>query len=82
MLQLMKRMSRYASVKKACLSSKVDSFLSGSNSVYVEQMYHAWKTDKSSVHLSWASYFSNLDEGVDPKAVYYFSSPLCFLMQL
>jgi hypothetical protein len=27
------------------LSSKIDSFLSGSNSVYVEQMYSAWSQD-------------------------------------
>ena len=26
-------------------STKVDSFLSGANSVYVEQMYDAWQTD-------------------------------------
>ena len=47
------------------LSSKVDSFLSGSSSVYVEQMYDAWRTDPKSVHASWAAYFSNLDAGID-----------------
>jgi 2-oxoglutarate dehydrogenase E1 component len=52
------------------LSTKVDSFLSGSNSVYVEQMYDAWKRDPSSVHLSWQAYFSNLDVGVDPSAAF------------
>ena len=28
-------------------SNKVDSFLSGSNSVYVDQMYSSWKRDPS-----------------------------------
>lgn len=42
---------------------KVDSFLSGTNSVYVEQMYAAWQQDPKSVHVSWSAYFSNLDAG-------------------
>lgn len=46
-------------------STKIDSFLSGSNSVYVEQMYDAWRTDPKSVHTSWSAYFQNLDAGVD-----------------
>jgi 2-oxoglutarate dehydrogenase E1 component len=49
-------------------STKIDSFLNGSNSVYVEQMYDSWKTDPKSVHISWASYFQNLDAGVDIEA--------------
>jgi hypothetical protein len=31
----------------AFLSSKVDNFLSGSNAVYVDQMFDAWKKDPS-----------------------------------
>eukprot|EP01036_Dinobryon_divergens_P028687 gene28687-37675_t len=31
-------------------------------------MYDAWKTDPSSVHVSWASYFSNIENGVDSEA--------------
>eukprot|EP00601_Ochromonadales_sp_CCMP2298_P007503 CAMPEP_0173198280 /NCGR_PEP_ID=MMETSP1141-20130122/16605_1 /TAXON_ID=483371 /ORGANISM="non described non described, Strain CCMP2298" /LENGTH=1024 /DNA_ID=CAMNT_0014123067 /DNA_START=103 /DNA_END=3177 /DNA_ORIENTATION=- len=45
-------------------STKIDSFLSGSNSVYVEQMYDSWLQDPKSVHISWAAYFANLDAGV------------------
>jgi 2-oxoglutarate dehydrogenase E1 component len=45
------------------MSSKVDSFLSGSNAVYVEQMYDAWRNDAKSVHPSWAAYFSNVEAG-------------------
>ena len=35
-----------------------ESFLSGSSGAYVEDMYEAWAHDPSSVHASWASYFS------------------------
>eukprot|EP01038_Epipyxis_sp_PR26KG_P007056 gene7056-9631_t len=45
------------------MSTKSDSFLSGSSSVYVEQMYDAWLNDPKSVHASWAAYFSNLEQG-------------------
>lgn len=48
-------------------STSFDSFLSGSNSVYVEQMYAAWRTDPTSVHASWAAYFSNVDVGLSAK---------------
>ena len=51
-------------------STKSDSFLSGSNSIYVEQMYDAWKRDPSQVHLSWQNYFGNIDNGVDPVAAF------------
>jgi 2-oxoglutarate dehydrogenase E1 component len=46
-------------------STKVDSFLGGSNSVYVEQMYAAWSKDPASVHTSWHSYFSNVESGLE-----------------
>ena len=51
-------------------STKSDSFLSGSNSIYVEQMYDAWKRDPTQVHLSWQTYFGNLDNGVDPVSAF------------
>lgn len=50
-------------VRKQFLSTKIDSFLNGTNSVYVEQMYEAWLKDPKSVHVSWASYFANVDSG-------------------
>jgi 2-oxoglutarate dehydrogenase E1 component len=40
-----------------------ESFLSGSNSVYVEQMYENYKMDPNSVHKSWRSYFENIQNG-------------------
>jgi len=48
-------------------STKVDSFLSGSNSIYVEQMYESWCRDPDSVHNSWSSYFSNVEMGLEPE---------------
>lgn len=39
------------------------SFLSGSNSVYVDSMYECWKNDPSSVHASWNAYFTNIAAG-------------------
>ncbi len=41
-----------------------DSFLGGSNSVYLEQMYELWTKDKNSVHPSWNAYFTNLSNGL------------------
>ncbi len=43
-----------------------ESFLNGSSSVYVEQMYDHWKRDPSSVHSSWDSFFRNVDSGLGP----------------
>lgn len=40
-------------------------FLTGTNSVYMEQMHEQWKRDSASVHTSWDSYFSNLESGMD-----------------
>jgi 2-oxoglutarate dehydrogenase E1 component len=41
-----------------------DSFLGGSNSVYLEQMYELWTKDKNSVHPSWNAYFTNITNGL------------------
>jgi 2-oxoglutarate dehydrogenase E1 component len=48
----------------ALFSTKAESFLAGSNSVYVDQMYSAWKQDPKSVHASWAAFFTNQDAGL------------------
>ena len=34
-----------------------ESFLSGSNSAYVDEMFDAWSRDPASVHASWDAYF-------------------------
>ncbi|KAF7716889.1 2-oxoglutarate dehydrogenase, E1 component family protein [Penicillium ucsense] len=43
-----------------------DSFLQGSTANYVDEMYLAWKRDPSSVHISWQTYFKNMEEGHMP----------------
>lgn len=45
-----------------------DSFLSGSAGIYTEQMYDLWRKDPKSVHASWATYFQNLESGLDSPA--------------
>lgn len=47
-----------------------DNFVSGSSSIYVEDMYHQWTKDPSSVHPSWDSYFSSLSKGLKPSQAY------------
>ena len=45
-----------------CRSSS-DLFLTGANSIYIEQMYDRWKADPTSIHVSWQAYFSNFEVG-------------------
>ncbi|XP_060560261.1 2-oxoglutarate dehydrogenase complex component E1-like isoform X4 [Ruditapes philippinarum] len=45
-------------------------FLSGSSSVYVEEMYNAWQTDPNSVHKSWDAYFRQISQGAPPGTAY------------
>ena len=54
---------RYYS-KEVPLKTISESFISGSNINYVEEMYRSWRNDKSSVHKSWDVYFTNVDSGV------------------
>eukprot|EP01134_Creolimax_fragrantissima_P007928 CFRG7928T1 len=51
-------------------SSKAESFLNGSNSIYMDEMYSAWKEDANSVHKSWDAYFKGIDSGVDMSAAF------------
>lgn len=44
-------------------SSAPDVFLQSTNANYIDEMYDAWKQDPSSVHVSWQSYFKNMDAG-------------------
>lgn len=43
-----------------------DSFLQGNTANYIDEMYMAWKKDPSSVHISWQTYFRNMEEGNMP----------------
>jgi 2-oxoglutarate dehydrogenase E1 component len=40
-----------------------ESFLTGTTSVYAEQMHEQYSHDPTSVHASWRTYFDNLDQG-------------------
>ena len=43
-----------------------ESFLNGNSAPYIDDMYHAWKEDPKSVHVSWQSVFSKMDAGALP----------------
>lgn len=45
-------------------------FLSGTSSIYIEEMYHAWLENPSSVHKSWDTFFSSVHAGLQPGAAY------------
>ena len=57
-----------ARVLRAMSASPTTSFLSGTNSVYIEEMHHAWQHDPASVHRSWDIYFRQIEAGVEPAA--------------
>ena len=46
--------------KKPEIQAFNESFLSGTNSAYIEQIFDNWILDKSSVHSSWDAYFTNV----------------------
>lgn len=54
----------FLSSKRFISGSGSRQHLDGTSSVYVEQMHRAWLQDPASVHVSWASYFKNLQDGV------------------
>lgn len=57
---------KYLQQKKTFTSGiTTDSFMNGVSAVYIEQMFKLWNDDKKSVHSSWDSYFTNLQNGVD-----------------
>jgi 2-oxoglutarate dehydrogenase E1 component len=47
-----------------------DSFNNGTNAVYVDRMFAAWKADPQSVHQSWQAYFANMESGVGSPQAY------------
>jgi hypothetical protein len=42
----------------------VESFASGSNTIYIEHLYSMWLSDPVSVDISWQNYFRNVDSGL------------------
>src|SRR5271154_3808978 len=49
-----------------CFQDPNDSFLQGNTANYIDEMYMSWKKDPSSVHISWQSYFRNMEDGSVP----------------
>jgi predicted secreted Zn-dependent protease len=43
-----------------------ESFVQGSNSVYMEEMYNSWLQNPASVHKSWDVFFRGVTAGVPP----------------
>jgi hypothetical protein len=43
---------------------KQETFLTGTSSLYAEQLYEQYLVDPTSVHESWQKYFQNIDGGV------------------
>ncbi|KAJ5606196.1 hypothetical protein N7510_008977 [Penicillium lagena] len=61
--------ARYYAVSAEETSKGVDpndSFLQGNTANYIDEMYLAWKKDPSAVHISWQTYFKNMEEGNMP----------------
>jgi 2-oxoglutarate dehydrogenase E1 component len=51
------------------LSKLKDGFLDGTSSTYLEELEERFRDDPSSVDKTWASFFNNLERGVNPEAV-------------
>lgn len=56
--------------KKPEIQAFNESFLSGSNSAFIEQTFENWLKDKSSVHPSWDAYFTNVLRGYEPEETF------------
>jgi len=59
-----------AIIPQRSFSDVSSSFLSGSNSVYVDSMYDSWKSDPTSVHSSWNAYFASMAAGGDASSAF------------
>ncbi|KAL8435371.1 hypothetical protein ACSSS7_002559 [Eimeria intestinalis] len=68
--------SSSASAASAISDAAVDGFLSGTAASYAEQMFVAWRRDPTSVHASWAAYFTNIENGLSPALAFSPPPPL------
>lgn len=58
-----KLFSSFISIRKCFRNYSEASFLSGTSSAYIEDMYNAWLKDPNSVHVSWDSFFRHSTAG-------------------
>ena len=56
--------------RKYVTKAAQEPFLNGNSSVYVEEMYLAWKQDPNSVHKSWDAFFKASAAGLQPGLAY------------
>eukprot|EP00058_Branchiostoma_floridae_P000502 XP_002585990.1 hypothetical protein BRAFLDRAFT_110244 [Branchiostoma floridae] len=61
-------------------SVQQESFLNGSSSNYVEEMYLAWLDNPKSVHKSWDVFFRNAQRGAAPGEAYQSPPPMAAMM--
>jgi 2-oxoglutarate dehydrogenase complex dehydrogenase (E1) component-like enzyme len=47
-----------------------ESFLSGTASVYIEQLYEEWRENPKNVLPEWDAYFQNVNEGLKAEDVF------------
>lgn len=64
----------FVSNRKYVTKAAQEPFLNGNSSIYVEEMYLAWKKDPSLVHKSWDAFFKASAAGLEPGLAY--QSPL------
>ncbi|EJS43355.1 kgd1p [Saccharomyces arboricola H-6] len=57
---VLKNASTLRIARRGLATTGTDNFLSTSNATYIDEMYHAWQKDPSSVHVSWDAYFKNM----------------------
>ncbi|KAJ1365206.1 2-oxoglutarate dehydrogenase, mitochondrial [Parelaphostrongylus tenuis] len=59
-------------VRQQSTTSRVhqEPFMNATSSMYIEQMYDAWRNDPKSVHASWDAYFRNVEAGAAPGQAY------------
>jgi len=48
-----------------------ETFLTGSSSLYAEQMYENYVADRNSVHETWRKYFDDLEKGKNYEEKYF-----------
>jgi 2-oxoglutarate dehydrogenase E1 component len=46
------------------MTTRPETFLSGTSSTYAEHMYEQYQVDPNSVHPSWKKYFENFEQGL------------------
>ena len=59
-----KPMFRAFSTQPVFTEHESESFLTGTSSLYAEQMYEQYLENPDSVHISWKRYFDNLQQGL------------------